>query len=72
MANGKDPIFPNIRFDNVVRSTTSYKMDDEFYYVNAWEGGEDDGKHNLYRCDGYKCWEKFLKEIFSGYRKLIG
>jgi len=72
MANGKDPIFPNRRFDDRIRSTTSYKMDDEFYYVNAWEGGEDYGKHNLYRCDGYKCWEKFLKEIFASYRKLIG
>ena len=71
MANGKDPIYPNRRFDDRIRSTTSYKMDDEFYYVNVWEGGEDDDEHNLYRCDGYKCWEKFLKEIFADYRKLI-
>ena len=71
MVNGKDPIFPNIRFDNVVRSTTSYKMDDEFYYVNVWESDGYEGSNtNLYRCDGYKCWEKFLKDIFASYREL--
>jgi hypothetical protein len=39
--------------------------------VNVWEGGEYDGEHKGYRCDGYECWEKFLKEIFAGYRDLI-
>jgi hypothetical protein len=71
MANGKDPIYPNRRFDDRIRSTTSYKMDDEFYYVNVWESDGYDGSNtNLYRCDGYKCWERFLKDIFASYREL--
>ena len=71
MSNGKDGIYPNKRFDDRIRSITSYKNDDEFYYVCVWESDDYDGSNaNLYRCDGYKCWEKFLKEIFEGYRKL--
>ena len=73
MSNGKDGIYPNKRFDDRIRSITSYKNDDEFYYVCVWESDDYDGSNiNLYRCDGYKCWEKFLKEIFVAYRKLIG
>ena len=70
MSNGKDPIYPNIKFYERVRSITSYKNDDEFYYVSVWEYDGTESTNELYRCDGYKCWEKFLKEIFEGYRKL--
>jgi hypothetical protein len=71
MSNGKDGIYPNKRFDDRIRSITSYKNDDEFYYVTVWEyDGYDGSNTSLYRCDGYECWEKFLKEIFEGYRKL--
>ena len=62
MSNGKDPIYPNIKFDDRIRSITSYKNDDEFYYVNVW-GDDSGGETKSYRCDGYKCWEKFLKEM---------
>ena len=71
MVNGVDGIYPNLRSTTVIRSITSYKNDDEFYYVNVWEGNDSDGVHKSYRCDGYECWEKFLKEIFKGYRDLI-
>ena len=74
MVNGKDSIFPGVGFDILVRSITSYKMDDEFYYVTVWEGDDIDGgtkSCQSYRCDGYECWEKFLKEIFQDYRDLI-
>jgi len=71
MVNGHDGIYPNLRSTTVIRSLTSYKNDDEFYYVNVWEGNDIDGETKSYRCDGYECWEKFLKEIFAGYRKLI-
>ena len=71
MSNGKDPIYPNIKFYERVRSITSYKNDDEYYYVGVWEYDGTESTNELYRCDGYKCWEKFLKEIFEGYRKLI-
>ena len=74
MVNGKDSIFPGVGFDILVRSITSYKMDDEFYYVTVWEGDDIDGgtkSCQSYRCDGYECWEKFLKEIFQDYRELI-
>jgi hypothetical protein len=70
MSNGKDPIYPNIKFDDRVRSITSYKNDDEFYFVSVWEYDGKESTNELYRCDGYQCWEKFLKEIFEGYRKL--
>jgi len=69
--NGVDGIYPNLRSTTVIRSITSYKNDDEYYYVNVWEGNDSDGVHKSYRCDGYECWEKFLKEIFQGYRDLI-
>lgn len=78
MVNGEDGIYPNLRSTNVIRSITSYKNDDEYYYVNVW--GDDsqsvlafqcNWETKSYRCDGYKCWEKFLKEIFAGYRDLI-
>jgi hypothetical protein len=71
MVNGHDGIYPNLRSTTVIRSITSYKNDDEYYYVNVWEGNDSDGGTKSYRCDGYECWEKFLKEIFAGYRKLI-
>jgi len=71
MVNGHDGIYPNLRSTTVIRSITSYKNDDEFYYVNVWEGNDSDGGTKSYRCDGYECWEKFLKEIFAGYRDLI-
>jgi hypothetical protein len=71
MVNGHDGIYPDLRSTTVIRSITSYKNDDEFYYVNVWEGNDIDGGTKSYRCDGYKCWEKFLKEIFAGYRDLI-
>jgi hypothetical protein len=71
MVNGHDGIYPNLRSTTVIRSITSYKNDDEFYYVNVWEGNDIDGETKSYRCDGYECWEKFLKEIFKGYRDLI-
>lgn len=74
MVNGEDRIYPNLRSTTVIRSITSYKNDDEFYYVSVWEGDDIDGgtkSHHQYRCDGYVCWEKFLKEIFKGYRELI-
>jgi len=70
--NGEDGIYPNLRSTTVIRSITSYKNDDEFYYVNVWEGNDIDGVHKSYRCDRYECWERFLKEIFQGYRELIG
>ena len=69
--NGVDGIYPNLRPTTVIRSITSYKNDDEYYYVNVWEGNDSDGGTKSYRCDGYECWEKFLKEIFKGYRDLI-
>jgi len=78
MVNGHDGIYPNLRSTNVIRSITSYKNDDEYYYVNVW--GDDsqsvlafqcNWETKSYRCDGYECWEKFLKEIFAGYRDLI-
>ena len=72
MVNGHDGIYPDLRSTTVIRSLTSYKNDDEFYYVNVWEGNDSDGGTKSYRCDGYECWEKFLKEIFQGYRELIG
>jgi hypothetical protein len=72
MVNGEDGIYPNLRSTTVIRSITSYKNDDEFYYVNVWEGNDIDGVHKSYRCDRYECWERFLKEIFQGYRELIG
>ena len=56
-----------LRYTTPIRNISTYKNDDEFYYVNIW-GGDDD---KAYRCDGYECWEKFLKEIFAGYRDLI-
>jgi hypothetical protein len=71
MVNGEDAIYPNLRSTTVIRSITSYKNDDEFYYVNVWEGNDSDGGTKSYRCDGYECWEKFLREIFQGYRDLI-
>jgi len=71
MVNGHDGIYPDLRSTTVIRSLTSYKNDDEFYYVNVWEGNDIDGVHKSYRCDGDECWEKFLKEIFKGYRDLI-
>jgi hypothetical protein len=71
MVNGEDGIYPNLRSTTVIRSITSYKNDDEYYYVNVWEGNDSDGGTKSYRCDGYECWEKFLKEIFAGYRDLI-
>jgi len=70
MSNGKDPIYPNIKFDDRVRSITSYKDDDEFYYVSVWEYDGTESTNELYRCDGYKCWEKFIREIFASYREL--
>jgi hypothetical protein len=70
MSNGKDPIYPNIKFDDRVRSITSYKDDDEFYYVSVWEYDGTESTNELYRCDGYKCWEKFIREIFDSYREL--
>ena len=75
MVNGDDGIYPELESTDVIRSITTYKNEDEFYYVNVWEkewATEDDNGTKSYRCDGYECWEKFLKEIFSGYRKLIG
>ena len=57
-----------LRYTTPIRNISTYKNDDEFYYVNIW-GRDDDDK--VYRCDGYECWEKFLKEIFAGYRELI-
>ena len=69
--NGVDGTYPNLTPTTVIRSITTYKNDDEFYYVNIWEGNDSDGVHKSYRCDGYECWEKFLKEIFQGYRDLI-
>jgi len=69
--NGQDGIYPNLRSTTVIRSITTYKNDDEFYYVNVWEGNDSDGVHKSYRCDGYECWDKFLREIFEGYRDLI-
>jgi len=71
MVNGEDAIYPNLRSTTVIRSITSYKNDDEYYYVNVWEGNDIDGGTKSYRCDGYVCWEKFLKKIFQGYRELI-
>jgi hypothetical protein len=71
MVNGEDAIYPNLRSTTVIRSITSYKNDDEFYYVNVWEGNDSDGGTKSYRCDGYECWEKFLRKIFQGYRELI-
>jgi hypothetical protein len=71
MVNGVDGVYPNLRPTTVIRSITSYKNDDEYYYVNVWEGNDSDGVHKSYRCDGYECWEKFLREIFAGYRDLI-
>jgi hypothetical protein len=71
MVNGVDGIYPNLRSTTVIRSITSYKNDDEYYYVNVWEGNDSDGGTKSYRCDGYECWEKFLREIFAGYRELI-
>jgi hypothetical protein len=55
MVNGEDRIYPNLRSTTVIRSITSYKNDDEFYYVSVWEGDDIDGgtkSHHQYRCDG--------------------
>ena len=74
MVNGDDGIYPELESTDVIRSITTYKNEDEFYYVSVWEkewATEDNNGTKSYRCDGYKCWEKFLKEIFAGYRKLI-
>jgi hypothetical protein len=57
-----------LRYTTPIRNISTYKNDDEFYYVNIWGRDYDDKQ---YRCDGYECWEKFLKEIFKGYRELI-
>jgi hypothetical protein len=70
MVNGHDGIYPGLSYSTVIRSITSYKNDDEFYYVNVW-GDDSVWETKSYRCDGYECWEKFLKEIFQGYRELI-
>ena len=70
MVNGHDRIYQGLSYSDVIRSITSYKNDDEFYYVNVW-GDDSVWETKSYRCDGYECWEKFLKEIFAGYRKLI-
>lgn len=74
MVNGDDGIYPELESTDVLRSITTYKNEDEFYYVNVWEREwvtEDDNGTKSYRCDGYECWEKFLKEIFQDYRDLI-
>ena len=74
MVNGDDGIYPELESTDVLRSITSYKNEDEFYYVNVWEREwrtEDHNGTKSYRCDGYKCWEKFLREIFQDYRDLI-
>ena len=66
MINGD--INPKLKETTPIRNISTYKNDDEFYYVNIWGRDADD---KVYRCDGYECWEKFLKEIFQGYRDLI-
>ena len=69
LINGKDGINPNIGAESVIRSITTYVCDDDYYIVNVWEGYDSGTKS--YRCDGYECWEKFLKEIFQDYSELI-
>ena len=64
----KHRIEPELRYHTIVRCVSTYKNDDEFYYLDVRGRGYDD---KLYRCDGYECWEKFLKEIFQDYRDLI-
>jgi hypothetical protein len=64
-------INPKIRETAPISNVATYKNDDEFYYVSVWKLINGDGFEKLYRCDGYECWEKFLKEIFASYRKLI-
>ena len=71
-------IYPELRQTTVLSNISIYKNDDEFYFVALWTRGglfaERElwsGGEKLYRCDGYECWEKFLREIFQGYRDLI-
>ena len=68
---------PKLKETTPISNISIYKNDDDYYYVAFWKGDGLfcyrelwDGGEKLYRCDGYECLEKFLKEIFKSYREL--